>query len=53
MNMLANFTEGWDFFIFSFIRDTGGNFSILKGIYFFFPRFREFLSCLLTSDIVL
>lgn len=36
MNMLANFTEGWDFFIFSFIRDTGGNFSILKGIFFFF-----------------
>lgn len=38
MNTLANFTEGWDFFIFSFVRDTGGNFSILKGIsyYYFF-----------------
>lgn len=34
--MLANFTEGWDFFIFNFMRDTGGNFSILKRIHYYY-----------------
>lgn len=48
MNLLADFTGEWDFFILSFIRDAGGNFSILKGIHYYlllvFAGFQEFLS---------